>query len=65
MNRSGVPGRKVFKDVFASTAGTDCSRFLHRAEGLTWGPDGRLYVTGFAASRNTTNADVRPAKWPR
>ena len=55
---SKTPG--VFKDVFASTVGaTDCAKFMHRIEGLTWGPQlpGQkqqlLYATGFTASAGT------------
>lgn len=37
-----LPG--TFKDIFATTVGaTDCSQFLHRPEGLTWGPPKSLY----------------------
>ena len=57
---STLPG--TFKDVFASTVGaTDCSQFLHRPEGLVWGPseglykENLLYVTGYTASAGTFN----------
>ena len=55
---STLPG--TFKNIFASTVGaTDCSQFLHRPEGLVWGPskglykENLLYVTGYTASAGT------------
>ena len=57
---SKTPG--VFKDVFASTVGaTDCAKFMHRPEGLTWGPklpghQPLLYVTGYTASAGDVTA---------
>ena len=43
--------------MFATTVGaTDCTKFMHRPEGLTWGPkllgqhQQLLYVTGYTGS---------------
>ena len=43
--------------MFASTIGaTDCAKFMHRVEGLTWGPkllgqhQQLLYATGYTGS---------------
>ena len=54
-----LPG--TFKDIFATTLGaTDCSRFLHRPEGITWGPakglykERLLYVTGYTDVEQNT-----------
>ncbi|WP_394754124.1 hypothetical protein [Crenothrix sp.] len=40
-----------FKDVFTSYQPTanDCSKHLHRPEGLVFGPDNKLYITSFQA----------------
>ena len=47
----------INQDVFASTIGaTDCAMFMHRIEGLTWGPKSHwehqqlLYATGYTGS---------------
>ena len=52
---SNTPG--TFHDVFATTVGaTDCAKFMHRIEGLTWGPklpgqkQQLLYATGYTGS---------------
>ena len=52
---SKTPG--TFHDVFATTVGaTDCAKFMHRIEGLTWGPkllgqhQQLLYATGYTGS---------------
>ena len=54
-----LPG--TFKDIFATTLGaTDCSQFLHRPEGITWGPakglykEKLLYVTGYTDVEQNT-----------
>ena len=54
-----LPG--TFKDIFATTMGaTDCSQFLHRPEGITWGPakglykEKLLYVTGYTDVEQNT-----------
>lgn len=52
---------QVFKDVFVSNSGAGCAQFLHRPEGLSWGQDDRLYVSGFPALNATTNASVHPS----
>lgn len=56
---STLPG--AFKDIFATTVGAaDCSQFLHRPEGITWGPakglykEKLLYVTGYTDSQLST-----------
>ena len=56
---STLPGS--FKDIFATTVGaTDCSKFLHRPEGITWGPakglykEKLLYVTGYTDDEQST-----------
>ena len=58
---STLPG--TFKDIFATTVGaTDCSQFLHRPEGITWGPakglykEKLLYVTGSTDTTPVNNA---------
>jgi DNA-binding beta-propeller fold protein YncE len=44
------PSTGSFVDVFASYENhSDCSKDLHRPEGLVFGSDGRLYVTAFRA----------------
>ena len=63
-----LPG--TFKDIFATTMGaTDCSQFLHRPEGITWGPakglykEKLLYVTGYTDVEQNTpsvNKEVGP-----
>lgn len=52
---------QIFKDVFASNSGDGCAQHLHRCEGMTWGPDERLYVSAFAANKDDldTAAEVR------
>ena len=44
------PVEKRFVDVFASHTDSGCAAALHRPDGLTFGPDGRLYVTAFRAN---------------
>jgi DNA-binding beta-propeller fold protein YncE len=63
--QDGVPGYVLrfnpetgaFINVFASfqPTATDCSKHLHRPEGLVFGPDGNLYVTSFQADANDTD----------
>lgn len=43
-----------FSNVFAINSGSNCSRHLHRPQGVVWGPDGNLYVTAF---KNTSDAN--------
>ena len=46
-----------FIDVFTSFKPTasDCSKHLHRPEGLVFGPDGKLYITSFRADASDTD----------
>jgi hypothetical protein len=46
-----------FIDVYASYQPTaeDCSKHLHRPEGLVFGPDNKLYVTSFRADEFDTD----------
>jgi outer membrane protein assembly factor BamB len=47
------PKTGTFIDLFIKNvdgAGLDCTKNLNRPEGLTFGPDGRLYVTTFRVS---------------
>lgn len=41
----------IYDGIFASfdPNSTTCSKFLHRPEGLVFGPDGNLYVTVFTS----------------
>lgn len=45
------PNTGNFLDIFASFQpnSSDCSRHLHRPEGLSFGPNGKLYITSFRA----------------
>jgi hypothetical protein len=47
----------AFIDVFASHQPTadDCSKHLHRPEGLVFGPDEKLYVSSFRADPSDTD----------
>ncbi|NJD07081.1 MAG: hypothetical protein FIA97_11380 [Methylococcaceae bacterium] len=49
------PRTGKFKDVFASHLAGGCAAFLHRPEGLVFGPDRRLYVTTFRADADDTD----------
>ena len=46
-----------FVDVFAEfdPSASDCSNALHRPDGLTFGPDRKLYVTSFRANADDTD----------
>jgi glucose/arabinose dehydrogenase len=46
-----------FIDVFTSfkPAASDCSKHLHRPEGLVFGPNGKLYITSFRADPSDTD----------
>jgi hypothetical protein len=44
-----------FIDVFTSNQASGCAQDLHRPEGLTFGPDGKLYVTSFRADASDTD----------
>jgi DNA-binding beta-propeller fold protein YncE len=51
------PKTGKFIDVFASyqPASEDCSKHFHRPEGLSFGSDGKLYVTSFRADPTDTD----------
>src|SRR5262249_49798801 len=44
-----------FFDIFTSNQASGCAGDLHRPEGLTFGPDGKLYVTSFRANPDDTD----------
>jgi hypothetical protein len=44
-----------FIDIFTSNQASGCAQHLHRPEGLTFGPDGKLYVTSFRADASDTD----------
>lgn len=49
------PRTGKFVDVFTSNSAAGCATHLHRPEGLTFGPDGNLYITAFRANGNDTD----------
>ncbi len=51
------PATGQLVDVFAAfdPAASDCSKHLHRPDGLTYGPDRKLYVTSFRADADDTD----------
>lgn len=47
----------MYDCIFASFTSPGCSQYLHRPEGLTFGPDGKFYVTAFIDDNNATDVD--------